>query len=66
MDLVYHPVETPLLTAARARGARAIDGVGMLVHQGALAFRLWTRVEPPIDVMNRAARAALGQRERAV
>jgi shikimate dehydrogenase len=66
VDLVYHPVETPLLTAARARGARAIDGVGMLVHQGALAFRLWTGVEPPIEVMNGAARAALGERERAV
>jgi shikimate dehydrogenase len=64
VDLVYHPVETPLLTAARARGARAIDGVGMLVHQGALAFRLWTGVEPPIEVMNGAALAALEERER--
>lgn len=66
VDLVYHPVETPLLTAARARGARAIDGVGMLVQQGALAFTLWTGAEPPIEVMNDAARAALGERERAV
>jgi shikimate dehydrogenase len=59
VDLVYHPIETPLLVAARARGARAIDGVGMLVHQGALAFRLWTGAEAPIDAMNSAARAAL-------
>ncbi len=64
VDLVYHPIETPLLTAARARGARAIDGVGMLVHQAALAFTLWTGAEPPIQTMNRAARAALGDRER--
>jgi shikimate dehydrogenase len=64
VDLVYHPLETPLLVTARARGARGIDGVGMLVHQGALALRLWTGIEPPIDVMNRAARAALGERER--
>lgn len=64
VDLVYHPIETPLLTAARGRGARAIDGVGMLVHQGALAFTLWTDAEPPTEVMNGAARAALGERER--
>jgi shikimate dehydrogenase len=64
VDLVYHPIETPLLTAARSCGARAIDGVGMLVHQGALAFTLWTGAEPPIQVMNGAARAALGERER--
>ncbi len=38
VDLVYHPIDTPLLRAARRRGARAIDGVGMLVHQAALAF----------------------------
>ena len=42
VDLVYHPVDTPLLRAAHERGARAIDGVGMLVHQAALAFTLWT------------------------
>ena len=60
VDLVYHPVDTPLLSAARARGARAIDGVGMLVHQGALAFRLWTGTDAPVEAMTRAARSALG------
>jgi shikimate dehydrogenase len=64
VDLVYHPVDTPLLIAARACGARAIDGVGMLVHQGAIAFHLWTGASAPIQVMNPAARAALGERER--
>ncbi len=63
VDLVYHPVETPLLVAARERGARAIDGVGMLVHQGALAFRLWTGVEAPVDAMSDAARRTLAARE---
>jgi shikimate dehydrogenase len=53
-DTVY-PVETPLLRAARARGLRAAGGLGMLVHQGALSFSLWTGVEPPLEVMRAAA-----------
>jgi shikimate dehydrogenase len=55
-DTVY-PAETPLLTAARARGARAAGGLGMLVHQGALSFELWTGCTPPVDVMRAAASA---------
>ena len=55
-DTVY-PVETPLLRAARARGMRSAGGLGMLVHQGALAFSLWTGVAPPLDVMRAAASA---------
>lgn len=60
VDLVYQPVETALLAAARAAGARAVDGVGMLVHQAAHAFRLWTGVAAPVDVMEAAARRELG------
>jgi shikimate dehydrogenase len=55
-DTVY-PVETPLLRDARARGLRATGGLGMLVHQGALSFSLWTGVEPPLEVMRAAASA---------
>ena len=55
-DTVY-PVETPLLRAARGRGVRAAGGLGMLVHQGALSFSLWTGVEPPLEVMRAAASA---------
>ena len=55
-DTVY-PVETPLLREARARGVRAAGGLGMLVHQGALSFSLWTGVEPPLEVMRAAASA---------
>ena len=55
-DTVY-PVETQLLRAARARGMRSAGGLGMLVHQGALAFSLWTGVAPPLDVMRAAASA---------
>jgi shikimate dehydrogenase len=53
-DTVY-PVDTPLLAAARARGAACAGGLGMLVHQGALAFRLWTGEDAPLDVMRTAA-----------
>jgi shikimate dehydrogenase len=55
-DTVY-PVETPLLREARSRGLRAAGGLGMLVHQGALSFSLWTGVAPPLDVMRAAASA---------
>ncbi|WP_174591177.1 shikimate dehydrogenase [Methanocella conradii] len=58
-DLVYRPVETRLLKEARLAGARAIDGITMLVRQGALSFEIWTGVKPPIDVMERGARDAL-------
>jgi shikimate dehydrogenase len=55
LDLVYGPEPTPFLAAARARGAGAIDGIGMLVGQAALSFSRWTNLDPPFDVMQRAA-----------
>lgn len=55
-DTVY-PADTPLLLEARARGLRTAGGLGMLVHQGALSFSLWTGVTPPLDVMRAAASA---------
>jgi shikimate dehydrogenase len=58
-DLVYHPRRTPLLLAASERGCRTVDGLGMLVHQGARQFTLWTGVEAPRDVMRAAAEASL-------
>ncbi|MFN8585202.1 MAG: shikimate dehydrogenase [Dehalococcoidia bacterium] len=58
-DLVYNPERTPFLRAAEAAGARPLGGLAMLVHQGAKAFRLWTGVEPPLDVMFDAARTAM-------
>ena len=50
-DIIYSPPETPLLQAAKARGARAINGLGMLIHQGALAFEIWTGCSAPVEVM---------------
>lgn len=45
-DIVYRPLETPLLAAAKARGLTSVDGLGMLIHQGARAFELWFGVKP--------------------
>lgn len=50
-DIVYRPLDTPLLQTARARGCRVLDGGGMVVHQAADAFRLFTGLEPDTDRM---------------
>lgn len=55
VDIVYEPRRTPLLVQAEAAGARAINGVGMLVHQAAIAFEHWTGREAPLDAMRAAA-----------
>jgi shikimate dehydrogenase len=61
VDLVPNPAITRLVDEARARGAMAVNGLGMLVHQAALAFRLWTGEEPPVAVMSAAALAELSR-----
>lgn len=58
VDLVYQPLSTPFLRAAEARGARAVDGIGMLVHQAALSLERWTGTAPDLAVMAAAARSA--------
>lgn len=63
VDLVYHPIATPLIEAARARGIRTVSGLGMLIHQAAHAFRIWTNEEPPLEAMSAAALAALLHRQ---
>lgn len=60
VDMVYRPPVTPLVEAARARGAGAHGGLGMLLHQAALAFEIWTGVKAPLDVMSAAAVGELG------
>ncbi len=51
VDLVYQPRITRLLETAHSRGATAVGGVGMLVHQAAIAFKLWTGEEAPLQAM---------------
>lgn len=58
-DLVYHPLDTALLRAARAAGAATVDGLGMLVHQAVLQQQLWTGVRPDPGVLRRAAESQL-------
>jgi len=58
-DLVYNPIETRLLKEAQARGCATLSGLKMLVYQGAAAFRRWTGVWPPTDVMEAALRQGL-------
>ena len=62
-DLVYRPARTRFLRDAERAGARTIGGIGMLAHQGAAAFRLWTGCDAPVDVMTAAAAAALRETE---
>ncbi len=50
-DIVYNPRRTRLLLEAEQKGATVIDGMRMLVHQGAEAFSIWTGRKPPVDVM---------------
>jgi shikimate dehydrogenase len=54
VDLIYHPEATPLVRTARDRGARAFNGIGMLVHQAALSFETWTGAAAPLDAMRAA------------
>jgi shikimate dehydrogenase len=60
IDMVYRAGLTPLLAAAREHGARTLDGLEILLAQGALSFELWTGRAAPVDVMRRAARAPDG------
>jgi shikimate dehydrogenase len=54
-DLVYEPLETRLLREARSVGAKVIDGLSMLVHQGAVSFKIWTGMDAPVEIMIEAA-----------
>jgi shikimate dehydrogenase len=57
VDLAYGAVETELIRAAKARGARVVDGLEVLVRQGAASLRIWTGMDPPIEAMRQAAHA---------
>ena len=53
-DMIYNPAETALLQAAKAAGCKTANGLGMLLHQGAKAFEIWTGKTAPREVMRRA------------
>jgi len=58
-DIVYNPLETRLLREAKAAGTKTVSGVLMLVYQGAEAFKLWTGIEPPVELMKKTVLEAL-------
>jgi shikimate dehydrogenase len=58
-DLIYMYPETAFMKAAEKGGAQASNGLGMLLHQGAMAFEIWTGVKPPLDVMRKALEKAV-------
>ena len=57
-DIVYTPPETRLLQAAAEKDCHTIGGLGMLVHQGAIAFEKWTGINPPVEIMRQALQGA--------
>jgi shikimate dehydrogenase len=61
-DLTYNPRETVLLKSAAVRGAETLDGTGMLVHQGAIAFEHWTGRAAPVETMRAALLRCLDER----
>lgn len=62
-DIVYEPLETRLLKEAKSVGARTVDGLWMLVYQGALSFEIWTGAKAPVEVMREAALKRLEEKE---
>ena len=62
VDLVYHPLETPLMVAARDIGCRVVGGLGMLVHQAARQQEIWIGRRPDPSNMKSAALQALAER----
>ncbi|WP_203246846.1 shikimate dehydrogenase [Sporosarcina beigongshangi] len=59
-DIIYNPLETEFLAEARKKGAQTMNGVGMFVHQGALAFETWTGVQPNTEQMIKKITTILG------
>ena len=62
MDIVYAPLQTALLKQAAAAGCQTIDGLSMLLYQGAVQFKIWTGRQPPQEIMREALLAELARR----
>ena len=63
-DVIYNPPRTKLLAAAEKRKARTLNGLGMLIYQGAISFQLWTGKKAPVAVMKRALDKAMRRRKK--
>lgn len=59
-DVIPNPPQTPFLREAAARGAQTLDGLGMLVYQGAIAFKMWTGHDAPVGAMKQALAEVFG------
>jgi shikimate dehydrogenase len=62
VDIVYNPMMTKLLRTAKDRGCTVVQGLGMLIYQGAAAFKLFTGLEPLVEEMSSVAHAAMAAR----
>ena len=60
-DIIYNPLETQLLKEAKQSGATTINGLDMLVQQGAASIKIWFNTDPEIPLMREAALTALKQ-----
>jgi shikimate dehydrogenase len=60
-DVIPNPPHTPFLKEAETRGAKTLDGLGMLVYQGAIGFKMWTGLDAPVKVMHQALAETFGQ-----
>lgn len=58
-DIVYNPLKTGLLNEADKAGAKSISGIKMLIYQGVEAFKIWTGIEPPVEIFQNALMAEL-------
>ena len=63
-DIVYNPNPTRLLREAQAVGAKTIDGIEMLVQQGAISFEIWTGIKAPVDIMRQSVLEQLQNNEK--
>jgi shikimate dehydrogenase len=63
LDMVYLQSVTPVMRIAREAGVHTVNGLGMLLHQGVESLRIWTGMEPPVEVMRQALEQAVSERE---
>ena len=59
-DVIPNPPHTQFLQEAEKRGAKTLDGLGMLVYQGAIGFKLWTGLDAPVKIMKKALSKEFG------